>query len=173
MEGGIERALLDALHVARNLLDALGYGPAMLRFQRKGLQDEQIQRSLWKVDTVRVVHALPFRFYKEHTGSLVELQGELGAWVATVQYSRVRASFSAARNRIALSPIENAIWAQGIVCVRSQRRFNSSPRESWDETLLSDRSCVVDLYRPMFEDDGLGTLESRIILFSFETCAAN
>ena len=89
----------------------------MLRFQRKRLQDEQIRHSLWKVDTVRVGHALPFRFYKEHTRSLVEVQGEPGAWVATVQYSRVRASFSAARNRIALSPIESAIWAQGIVCV--------------------------------------------------------
>ena len=54
MEGGIERALLDAEHVARDLLDALGYGPAMLRFQRKGLQDEQIQRFLWKGDTARV-----------------------------------------------------------------------------------------------------------------------
>jgi hypothetical protein len=47
----------------------------MLRFQRKGLQDEQIQRSLWKVDTVRFGHALPFRFYKKHTRSLVEVQG--------------------------------------------------------------------------------------------------
>src|ERR1700733_12188965 len=75
MEGGIERALLDAQHVARNLLDALGYGPAMLRFQRKGLQDEQIQRSLWKVDTVRVGHALPFRFYKEHTDLLSKWKG--------------------------------------------------------------------------------------------------
>jgi hypothetical protein len=46
---------------------------------------------------VRVGHALPFRFYKEHIRSLGEVQGELGA----------------------------------------------SPRESWDETLLSDRSCVV------------------------------
>jgi hypothetical protein len=79
MEGGIERALLDAQHVARNLLDALGYGPAMLRFERKGLQDEQIQRSLWKVDTARVGHALPFCFYKEHIRSLVEVQGELAA----------------------------------------------------------------------------------------------
>src|SRR4051794_17600780 len=69
----------------------------MLGFQRKGLQDEQIQRPLRKVDTVRVGHALPFRFYKEHIRSLGEVQGELGA----------------------------------------------SPRESWDETLLSDRSCVV------------------------------
>jgi hypothetical protein len=49
----------------------------MLGFQRKGLQDEQIQRPLRKVDTVRVGHALPFRFYKEHTRSLVEVQGEL------------------------------------------------------------------------------------------------
>jgi len=113
MEGGIERALLDAQHVARNLLDTLGYGPAMLRFQRKRLQDEQIRHSLWKVDTVRVGHALPFRFYKEHTRSLVEVQGELGAWVATVQYSRVRASFSAApgANKLAMRvPDISAYW---------------------------------------------------------------
>jgi hypothetical protein len=38
----IERALLDAQHVARNLLDALGYGPAMPGFERQCLQDEQV-----------------------------------------------------------------------------------------------------------------------------------
>src|SRR3954447_21021976 len=112
MEGGIERALLDAQHLARNLLDALGYGPAVLRFQRKGLQDEQIQRSLRKVDTVRFGHALPSHFYKEHTRSLVEAQGERRVRAAA-PYSRVRAAV-AARNRIA----QSAIRAQGLVCVR-------------------------------------------------------
>jgi hypothetical protein len=63
-------------------------------------------------------NVLPFRFYKENTRSLVEVQGELGACVATVQYSRVRASFSAARNRIALSPIESAIRRTNEIGIR-------------------------------------------------------
>lgn len=32
-----------------NLLDALGDGPAMLRFQRKGFQDQKIKRALHQI----------------------------------------------------------------------------------------------------------------------------
>src|SRR5215467_1386599 len=46
----IQRALLHAQHVARNLLDALGNGPAMLRLQCQRSQNQQIQSSLRKIN---------------------------------------------------------------------------------------------------------------------------
>src|SRR6266568_1323909 len=46
VEGRIERALLDLERFLRNLLDAFGNRPAMLRFDAKSLENQQIEGSL-------------------------------------------------------------------------------------------------------------------------------
>src|SRR5690348_3324352 len=62
MQRRVERALFDAQHVFGNLLNALRNGPAVLRLKRQRLEDQQIECSLWKVDTA-VGHKLPCYFY--------------------------------------------------------------------------------------------------------------
>src|ERR1019366_7365988 len=59
MQRGIKRSLLDTQHVTGNLLDTHGDPPAMLRLQRQGLQDEQVERALRQVDWYRR-HCFPF-----------------------------------------------------------------------------------------------------------------
>jgi hypothetical protein len=46
VQGGIERALVHAEHVARNLLDALRDAPAVLGARQQGAQDQEIERPL-------------------------------------------------------------------------------------------------------------------------------
>jgi len=50
VQSRIERALLNPQHLARDLLDTLGNGPAMQRFQGEGPENEQVECALWKVD---------------------------------------------------------------------------------------------------------------------------
>jgi hypothetical protein len=49
---------------SRQLLDALGDSPAMLRPKSNGSEDEDIQGALRKFDAL-IGHVLPFRFYME------------------------------------------------------------------------------------------------------------
>lgn len=76
MEGGIERPLLNAEHVARYLLNALGYAPAVLRPEGEGAEDQQIQSALRQVDVWNRHLLFPLLLLQEHTTSLVEEQGE-------------------------------------------------------------------------------------------------
>jgi hypothetical protein len=46
VQGGIERALLNLENFARDLLNALGDGPAVLGFEREGFKDEEIESAL-------------------------------------------------------------------------------------------------------------------------------
>ena len=64
MEGGIERPLLNAEHVARYLLNALGYAPAVLRPEGEGAEDQQIQSALRQVDVWNRHLLFPSCFYK-------------------------------------------------------------------------------------------------------------
>src|SRR5258708_7492349 len=64
MQGRIQRALLNAQHIARNLLDAFGYGPAMLWLQHQRLQNQDVQSALRKFDAMRGGQVVPFHFYK-------------------------------------------------------------------------------------------------------------
>ena len=50
---GIERALLHLQDVAGNLMDAFGDRPAVLRLERNGLENQQIERSLRQLDPCR------------------------------------------------------------------------------------------------------------------------
>lgn len=76
MQRRVKRALLDAQHVLGNLLNALRNGPAVLRFKRQRLEDQQVERSLREIDTL-VCHKLPFHFYNEHIMHWTpELQGK-------------------------------------------------------------------------------------------------
>ena len=45
----VERALIDAQHVARDLLDALRDAPAVHRLERERLQDEHVERALQEI----------------------------------------------------------------------------------------------------------------------------
>src|SRR5207244_3198381 len=51
VQRGVERALLHVKHIAGQLLNALRNGPAVLRFERQRLQNQEIQRALRQVDT--------------------------------------------------------------------------------------------------------------------------
>jgi hypothetical protein len=46
MQCGIEGALLDLQDLAGDLLDALGDGPAVLRLQGEGFEDEEVESAL-------------------------------------------------------------------------------------------------------------------------------
>ena len=46
MKRGVEGALLDLEDIAGDLLDALGDGPAVQRFEDKGLKDEKVESAL-------------------------------------------------------------------------------------------------------------------------------
>jgi hypothetical protein len=50
VEGRIKRTLLDAENLARDLLDAFGDGPAMLRTHGEGAEDEKVERALRKIN---------------------------------------------------------------------------------------------------------------------------
>lgn len=76
VEGRIERALLDAQHVARHLLHSFGDGPTMLRTEGNCSENEQIQRSLWKVDMLRQGVVSPASLLQV-AWSAVEVQGEM------------------------------------------------------------------------------------------------
>ncbi len=70
MERRIERALLHLQHLTGDLLDALGDGPAVLRLERDGFQDEQVECSLHEIAWFS--HALTIY------NSVVDSQGETG-----------------------------------------------------------------------------------------------
>src|SRR5215472_11329530 len=63
MQRRIKRALLDAQHIGRDLLDAFRNGPPVTRPERQGLQDEEIKRPLRQIDAVGS-HAFPLYFDK-------------------------------------------------------------------------------------------------------------
>src|SRR6478672_9669459 len=46
VQRGVKRPLIHAEHVLRDLLDALGDGPAMLGAGLQGAEDEEVQRAL-------------------------------------------------------------------------------------------------------------------------------
>src|SRR5207245_10841266 len=49
MQRGVERALLHLEHLARNLLDTLGNGPAVQWFERDGFKNQKVESSLHEV----------------------------------------------------------------------------------------------------------------------------
>src|SRR5213592_3376249 len=65
MQGGIERTLLDAQNVAGDLLNALRNAPAVLRFEGQGLEDQQVECSLRKVDPFVYHKMFPFWLLQE------------------------------------------------------------------------------------------------------------
>src|SRR5262249_25267715 len=54
MQRRVQRALLHLERVVGNLLDAFGNRPAVLRLERDGFQDQEIERAL------RQIHGSPF-----------------------------------------------------------------------------------------------------------------
>ena len=50
MKRRVERALRDLQHVAAHLLDPLGDRPPVLRLERHGLENQQIERALNEVE---------------------------------------------------------------------------------------------------------------------------
>jgi len=75
VERWIERTLLHLQDVRGDLLDPLGYRPAVLGTEREGSQDQQVQRALWKLQSL-VAHLLPFCFDRKDSTRLVEAQGK-------------------------------------------------------------------------------------------------
>src|SRR4249920_2838863 len=57
MQRRIERSLLHAQRILRDLLDAIGDGPAVLRLERERLEDQEIERSLRQIDLRRLGHS--------------------------------------------------------------------------------------------------------------------
>ena len=57
MQRRIERTLIDLERTLRDLLNPLGYRPAMLRLERDRFQNQQVQRPLRQDPS-----SLPFRF---------------------------------------------------------------------------------------------------------------
>ncbi len=49
VQSGIQRTLLNAEHIAGDLLDAFRNGPAVLRTQGESPEDEQIQSALGEI----------------------------------------------------------------------------------------------------------------------------
>src|SRR5439155_26573126 len=74
VQRGVERALLNAEHLAGHLLDALGDAPSMLGVEGEGAKDEQVEGALGEIDACG--HWVPFRFYRKDIRRLVEAQGE-------------------------------------------------------------------------------------------------
>jgi hypothetical protein len=60
MKGGIKRTLTDVEGGAGDLVKALRNRPSMPRLQREGLQDEKVERSLWKVEAILSQGRTPF-----------------------------------------------------------------------------------------------------------------
>ena len=75
MESGIERALLHAQHVARDLLEPFGNRPAVLGFVGDTPQDQQVQSALRQFDPRRHSRDVPLLLRQESTQLLVEVQG--------------------------------------------------------------------------------------------------
>src|SRR5262245_30890665 len=66
VEGGIEGAVADLEDVGRQLLEPQPEGPAIHRFEREHLENEEVQRALNEV--VRLAHgALSLGYRDEHT----------------------------------------------------------------------------------------------------------
>ena len=64
---------LDLQELSRNLSDSLRYPPAAPRSESHGLEDQQIQRTLRKLDACQ---RYPFRFYRSILRAFpVEVQG--------------------------------------------------------------------------------------------------
>src|ERR1700730_18452513 len=68
MQGGVERPLSDLERVARDLSNVIADSPAMHGFQRKRLENQQIQRALDDIGRFRQLRSSP-----------VEAKGEYGA----------------------------------------------------------------------------------------------
>src|SRR5215468_10127327 len=49
MERRVQRALLDVERRAGDLVEALGDGPSVLRLEGHGLEDQEIEGPLWKI----------------------------------------------------------------------------------------------------------------------------
>jgi hypothetical protein len=50
LEGRVQRPLLDEQDAVGQLADARGDRPAVLRFERQGLEDQEVERALDEVD---------------------------------------------------------------------------------------------------------------------------
>ncbi len=75
MQRRIERPLRHLDHVGRDLSDPLRDGPAMLRFEGEGAENQQIQGALWQSDA-RCSHVeSPFFYRGDDLTCHVEVQG--------------------------------------------------------------------------------------------------
>ena len=61
MQSRIQRSLLDLENFARDLSDSFRDPPAVLRLEVEGLENQQVQSALRKVDARQEV---PFHFYR-------------------------------------------------------------------------------------------------------------
>jgi hypothetical protein len=75
VEGRIKRTLLDAENLARDLLDAFGDGPAVLRTQGECAEDEKVERALRK-NRYKELACSPLSSTGKCTSPFVEAQGE-------------------------------------------------------------------------------------------------
>jgi hypothetical protein len=77
MQRGVERTLLNAQNIFRDLLQSLRDSPAMLRFIGNAPENQQVECPLRKFDTRRhgEIPSLPLLLRQESTQSLVEAQG--------------------------------------------------------------------------------------------------
>src|SRR5438270_7934222 len=73
----VQRSLLNFEEIVRDLLDALGNGPAVQRTQRYSFQNQQIQSALGKIDSL-LGHNAPCPLLQEDSPLSVEVQGEGG-----------------------------------------------------------------------------------------------
>lgn len=74
MQGRIERALLDAQHIARNLLHTFGNSPSVLSTGQQSAQNQEVQCPLGQFDSLGQFRPLSLR--QKNRSGVVEVQGE-------------------------------------------------------------------------------------------------
>src|SRR4051812_11872870 len=79
MERGIQRALLDAQDIRRNLLQPFRDGPAVLWLERERAEDQEVERALRQVHAF-VGHCVSPIASTKDTLTSVEVQGEDAEW---------------------------------------------------------------------------------------------
>src|SRR5215467_6326860 len=78
MKRGIQRALLDMERRAGDLVEALRDGPSVLRLERHGLEDEEIEGPLWKIQRFVCHSACPAASTGDYMYSCRSARGHTG-----------------------------------------------------------------------------------------------
>ncbi len=76
VEGGVERALLDAQHVVGSIANAPNDAVPVLRSSHENLEDEHVQRAPQKIRSWVPCHDDPLVFLGEYSPATLDCQGE-------------------------------------------------------------------------------------------------